>query len=87
MKSVQIRCFFWSVFSRIRSEYGDLRSKSVYGVSPNMEKCEYGKIQTRKNFVFGYFSRGDKYYFRSTNFRTTTNVPTYMFDRILNTPH
>ena len=24
MKSVQIRSFFWSVFSRIRTEYGDL---------------------------------------------------------------
>ena len=27
-KSVQIRSFFWSVFSCIRTEYGDLRSKS-----------------------------------------------------------
>ena len=27
VKSVQIRSFFWSVFSRTRIEYGDLRSK------------------------------------------------------------
>ena len=27
VKSVQIRSFFWSVFSRFRTEYGDLRSK------------------------------------------------------------
>ena len=27
VKSVQIRSFFWSVFSCIRTEYGDLRSK------------------------------------------------------------
>ena len=27
LKSVQIRSFFWSVFSCIRTEYGDLRSK------------------------------------------------------------
>ena len=35
--NVQIRSFFWSVFSRIRTEYG--------------------KIRTRKNSVFGHFSR------------------------------
>ena len=32
MKSVQIRKFFWSVFSCIRTEYGDLQSKSPYSV-------------------------------------------------------
>ena len=31
-KSVQIQSFFWSVFSRIRTEYRDLRSKSPYSV-------------------------------------------------------
>ena len=37
VKSVQIRSFFWSVFSCIQPEYG--------------------KIRTRKNSVFGNFSR------------------------------
>ena len=37
VKSVQVRSFFWSVFSRIRTEYG--------------------KIPTRKNFVFGHFTQ------------------------------
>ena len=32
MKSVQIRCIFWSVFSRIRTEYGEIRSISSYSV-------------------------------------------------------
>ena len=32
VKSIQIRSYFWSVFSCIRSEYGDLRSKSPYSV-------------------------------------------------------
>ena len=32
MKSVQIRKFFWSVFPRNRTEYGDSRSKSTYSV-------------------------------------------------------
>ena len=32
VKSVQIRSFFWSIFSRIWNEYGDLRSKSPYSV-------------------------------------------------------
>ena len=30
MKSVQMRIFFWSVFFRIRTEYGDLLRKSPY---------------------------------------------------------
>ena len=32
VKSVQIRSFFWSVFSHIRTEYGDLQSKSPHSV-------------------------------------------------------
>ena len=32
VKSVQIRRYFWSFFSFIRTEYGDLRSKSSYSV-------------------------------------------------------
>ena len=47
MKSVQIRSFFWSVFSRIQSE------------------CS--KIRTRKNSVFGHFSRSGTISFPSSN--------------------
>ena len=32
VKSVQIRSFFWSVFSGIRTEYEDLLRKSPYSV-------------------------------------------------------
>ena len=32
VKSVHMRSFFWSVFSCIRTEYGDLRSKSSHSV-------------------------------------------------------
>ena len=32
VKSVQIRCFLWSVFSRTRVEYGEIRSISPYSV-------------------------------------------------------
>ena len=32
VKSVQIRSLFWSVFSRIRTEYGEIRSISPYSV-------------------------------------------------------
>ena len=32
VKNVQIRSFFWTVFSCIRDKYGDLRSKSPYSV-------------------------------------------------------
>ena len=30
VKSIQIQSFFWSVFSRIRTEYGEIRSMSPY---------------------------------------------------------
>ena len=50
VKSVQIRSFFWSVFSCIRTKYGDLLRKSPYSVRNR-------KIRTRKNSVFGHFSR------------------------------
>ena len=32
MKRVHIRCIFWSAFSSVRTEYRDLRSKSLYSV-------------------------------------------------------
>ena len=40
--------FFWSVFSRIHTEYRDLRSKSPCSV-------QIRENRTRKNFVFGQF--------------------------------
>ena len=48
VKSVQIRSFFLPVFSQIWTEYGDLWS----GI---LSECE--KIRTRKNSVFGHFTR------------------------------
>ena len=45
VKSVQIRIFFWSAFSHLRTEYGEI--------------SECGKIRTRKNSVFRHFSRSD----------------------------
>ena len=44
----------FSVFSRIRAEYGEIRS-----ISPFQAKC--GKIRTRKNSVFGHFSGSGAY--------------------------
>ena len=46
--------FFWSVFSRIRTEYGDLRNKPPYSV----------RIQEnadQKNSRYGQFLRSDKF--------------------------
>ena len=48
VKSVQIRSYFWSVFSCIRTEF-----------SPNTET--YGPEITPYNSVFGHFSRSGKY--------------------------
>ena len=48
LKSVQIQTFFWSVFSRIRTEYGDLIRKLPYSVR---------MYSVKKNSAFGHFSR------------------------------
>ena len=45
VKSVQIRSLFWSVFSRIRTEYGEIQSIQ--------SKC--GKIRTRITPKYEYF--------------------------------
>ena len=56
VKSIQIQSYFWSVFSCIRTEYGEIKC-------PNTElflvriQSEHGKIRTRNNSVFGHFSR------------------------------
>ena len=49
VKSVQIWCFFWSVFSCILTEYGDLRSKYPYSV-------QIQENPDQKNSVFEHFS-------------------------------
>ena len=45
VKSVQIWSFFWSVFSRICTEYGEIRSTSLYSVqmrkNTNQKKTPY----------------------------------------------
>ena len=61
MKVVQIRSYFWFVFSCIRTEYGDLRSvfsciRTEYSVNFHIQS-EYRKIRTRNNSVFKHFSR------------------------------
>ena len=49
LKSVQIRSYFWSVFSHIRT-------MEIYEVSLRTQsKC--GKIRTRNNSVFGHFTQ------------------------------
>ena len=50
-KSVQIRIYFWSVFSCIWIEYGEICSLHI--------QSEYRKIRTRNNSVFGHFSRSE----------------------------
>ena len=53
VKSVQIRSYFWSVFSGIRIEYRDLVNLRI--------QSEYRKIRTRNNSVFGHFSRSTRF--------------------------
>ena len=44
VKSVQIRSFFWSLFSCIQTEYGDLRGKFKYSVR-KQEKTDQKKLR------------------------------------------
>ena len=44
VESIQISSFFWSVFSRIRAEYGDLLRSNARKYGPE------------KNSIFGLFS-------------------------------
>ena len=53
-KCVQTRTFFWSVFSRIRTEYGEIRSIFPYSVRMR-------ENTDRKNSEFGHFSRSATY--------------------------
>ena len=43
-KSIQIQIFFWSVFSCIRTEYGDLLCKSSYSVQIQ-ENTDHKKLR------------------------------------------
>ena len=53
-KCVQIRSFFWSVFSRIRAECGEILR--IFPLSLRIQS-QCGKIRTIKNSLFGHFSR------------------------------
>ena len=50
VKTVQIRSFFWSVFSRTWNEYGDLRRKSLYLVQKR-ENTDQKKLRVWTFFV------------------------------------
>ena len=51
VKSVQIWIFFWSVFSRTQTEYGDLRSEFLYSVrireNPDQKKLRTWTLFTQ----------------------------------------
>ena len=52
VKSVQIRSFFWSVFSRIQTEYRKIRSISLYSVRMR-ENTEYLSVFTPNAGKYG----------------------------------
>ena len=68
----QIRSFFWSVSSRIRTEYGEIRSISPYSV-------RIRKIRTRKTPYLDTFHAGMWVHF----FFTLCNISKY----VMNTSH
>ena len=69
-KSVQIGSYFWSIFSRSRTEYGEIFLVRI--------QSECGKIRTRNNSVFGHFSRSEivkEDYFRTDRYKQPKTVP------------
>ena len=71
VKNVKIRSLFWSIFSRIWTEYGEIRSISPYSVqmrenTDQQKLCiwtfftrwhfSHGNILTRSNTVFPYIN-------------------------------
>ena len=54
VKSVQIRSIFWSVFSKIRTEYGEILRISPYSV-------RIRENTDQKILRFGHFSHSDVY--------------------------
>ena len=58
VKSVQMRSFLWSVFSRIRAEYGDLRSTGKYGPGKNSVFGHFSHSGNRQLLFFKFKERG-----------------------------
>ena len=59
LKGVQIRSFFWAVFSRIQTEYGEIGLNTErYGVTLRIQS-ECRKIQPKKNSISGHFLCSD----------------------------
>ena len=54
VKSIQVRSFFWSVFSRIRTEYGEILVSLCI-------QSECGEIRTRKNSYLDTFHAVSSY--------------------------
>ena len=50
MKSVQMRTFFWSLFSTIRTEYADLRNLSPFSAQIQ-ENTDHKKLRIRTLFT------------------------------------
>ena len=73
MKIVQTRSSFWSAFSCIWTEYGDLRSKSPYsvGIQENTDQ---------KNSVFGHFSCSE--HLANLNYSISTHSNHYSNDTL-----
>ena len=82
-KSVQMRSFFWFVFSCIRIKYEDLLRKSPYSVqireNTNQEKLRFGQFSHRKFFFLNITVKSLQKVF----LRKYTIICS---DRILNTP-
>ena len=62
--------FFWSVFCRIRTEYGEIRSIYLYSVW-------MGKNKDQKNSEYGHFSCPYSVWMRKIRTRKTVNTDTF----------
>ena len=74
VKSVQIWIYFWSVFSCIWTEYGEIWSLRI--------QSEYRKMWTRNNSVFGHFSRSEGVDIASWYFFSQIKSPEHAASRV-----
>ena len=68
MKSIQIRSFFWSVFSRIRTEYGEILGIFLYSVRM------WENTDQQKLLIWTLFTECQSLYLCLTNTRKCSEI-------------
>ena len=82
--------FFWSIFYRIRTEYGEIRSISPYSFrmleNTDLKSSEYEHFSCSVKDVLRIQPKIYDANFCENNYSTSQRVPPTMYDRALNRP-